>query len=192
MPKNLGVDTFPDPVGHFGAHWRQFWILQAVRRSSRWASALDAARLVFLNSVIFFWDLCHLASSFGLLSPSHTDDVIYEWANDKTMNVFCKVNLYFSRFFLIRGLFLMLLWEMVWCWLLNSHGWSVLGAINKLQHFFYDLLRPPPPCHLVSSESMHGRKDCVKRLLCGQHPYFGTYFLVRGYIWWLSWITFML
>ena len=21
MPKNLGVDTFPDPLSHFGAHW---------------------------------------------------------------------------------------------------------------------------------------------------------------------------
>ena len=41
MPKNLGVDTFPDPVGHFGAHW------QAVRRCRRWASAPGAARLVF-------------------------------------------------------------------------------------------------------------------------------------------------
>ena len=29
-PKNLGVDNFPDPVGHFGAPWRQFRILQAV------------------------------------------------------------------------------------------------------------------------------------------------------------------
>ena len=28
-PQNLGVDTFPDPVGHFGAHW------QAVRRCRR-------------------------------------------------------------------------------------------------------------------------------------------------------------
>ena len=34
-PKNLGVDTFPDPVGHFGAPWRPFWILQAVRRCRR-------------------------------------------------------------------------------------------------------------------------------------------------------------
>ena len=29
MPKNLGVDTFPDPVRHFGAPWRPLWILQA-------------------------------------------------------------------------------------------------------------------------------------------------------------------
>ena len=28
VPKNLGVDTFPDPVGHFGAPWRPFWILR--------------------------------------------------------------------------------------------------------------------------------------------------------------------
>ena len=39
MPKNLGVDIFPDPVGHFGAQWRPFWILQAVRRCRRWTSA---------------------------------------------------------------------------------------------------------------------------------------------------------
>ena len=25
MPKNLGVDTFPDPFGHFGAHWQAVW-----------------------------------------------------------------------------------------------------------------------------------------------------------------------
>ena len=31
MPINLGVDTFPDPVGHFGAHWQPFWILQVVQ-----------------------------------------------------------------------------------------------------------------------------------------------------------------
>ena len=34
-PQNLGVDTFPDPVSHFWAHWRPFWILQAVRRCRR-------------------------------------------------------------------------------------------------------------------------------------------------------------
>ena len=47
MPNNLGLDPFPDPVGHFGAPWRPFWILQAVRRCRRWASAPGAARLVF-------------------------------------------------------------------------------------------------------------------------------------------------
>ena len=46
-PKNLGVDTFPDPLCHFGAPWRPFWILQAVRRCRRLASAPFAARLVF-------------------------------------------------------------------------------------------------------------------------------------------------
>ena len=30
-PKNLGVDTFPDPVGHFGAPWGPYWILQALQ-----------------------------------------------------------------------------------------------------------------------------------------------------------------
>ena len=28
--QNLGVGIFPDPVSHFGAPWRPFWILQAV------------------------------------------------------------------------------------------------------------------------------------------------------------------
>ena len=46
-PKNLGVDSFPDPVRHFGAPWRPFWILQAVRRCRRLASAPFAARLVY-------------------------------------------------------------------------------------------------------------------------------------------------
>ena len=48
-PKNLGVDTFPDPLCHFGAPWRPFWILQAVRRCRRLASAPFAARLVLLR-----------------------------------------------------------------------------------------------------------------------------------------------
>ena len=26
MANNLGLDPFPDPVGHFGAPWRPFWI----------------------------------------------------------------------------------------------------------------------------------------------------------------------
>ena len=44
-----GVDPFPDPVGHFEAPWRPFWILQAVRRCRRLASAPFAARLVFVQ-----------------------------------------------------------------------------------------------------------------------------------------------
>ena len=46
MANNLGLDPFPDPVGHFGAPWWPFWVLQAVRRCRRWASAPFAARLV--------------------------------------------------------------------------------------------------------------------------------------------------
>ena len=49
-PKNLGVDTFPDPLFHYGAPWRPFSILQAVRRCRRLASAPFAARLVFTNN----------------------------------------------------------------------------------------------------------------------------------------------
>ena len=54
MPKSLGVDTFPDPIRHFGAPWRPFWILQAVRRCRRWASSPFAARLVF-QSCLLIW-----------------------------------------------------------------------------------------------------------------------------------------
>ena len=46
IPENLGVDTFPDPIGHFGASW---WILQVVRRCRQWASAPGAARLVLVQ-----------------------------------------------------------------------------------------------------------------------------------------------
>ena len=53
MPKNFGVDTFSDPVGHFESPWQPFWILQAVRRCMRrcmrLASAPFAARLVFIS-----------------------------------------------------------------------------------------------------------------------------------------------
>ena len=28
MANNLGLDPFPDPIGHFGAPWRPFWIFQ--------------------------------------------------------------------------------------------------------------------------------------------------------------------
>ena len=30
MPNNLGLIPFPDPVSHFLAPWRPFWILQAI------------------------------------------------------------------------------------------------------------------------------------------------------------------
>ena len=29
-PNNLGLESFPDPVGHFGAPWRPFWIFQVL------------------------------------------------------------------------------------------------------------------------------------------------------------------
>ena len=35
MAKNLGFDPFPDPVGHFWATWRPFWIQQAVSECPR-------------------------------------------------------------------------------------------------------------------------------------------------------------
>ena len=70
------VVSFPDPVRHFGAPWRQFWILQAVQSCRRWASAPFAARLVLLyilqkllkilrsgcGSKLSFWSL-----AYGLL-----------------------------------------------------------------------------------------------------------------------------
>ena len=30
MPKNLRVDTFPNPVGHFGAPWKPFFSARLV------------------------------------------------------------------------------------------------------------------------------------------------------------------
>ena len=51
MPKNLGVDTFPDPVGHFGPPCRPFPILQAVRHYRQWAIAPFADRLVLYSKV---------------------------------------------------------------------------------------------------------------------------------------------
>ena len=35
MANNLGLDPFPDPIGHFGGSWQPFWILQVVRRCRR-------------------------------------------------------------------------------------------------------------------------------------------------------------
>ena len=46
-------DTFPGPVGHFGAPYRLFWILQAVQRCRRWASDPGAARLLFEKHFIY-------------------------------------------------------------------------------------------------------------------------------------------
>ena len=58
MPKNLEIDTFPDPLYHFGAPWRPFWILQAVRRCRRLVSAPFAARQVFSNFSNFKLENC--------------------------------------------------------------------------------------------------------------------------------------
>ena len=51
MANNLGLDPFPDRIGHFGGPWRPFWILQAVRRCRRRASVPFTAWLVL---ILFF------------------------------------------------------------------------------------------------------------------------------------------
>ena len=38
-PKNLGVDTFLDPVGHFGAAKWPFWILQVINLRRKFAQS---------------------------------------------------------------------------------------------------------------------------------------------------------
>ena len=50
---NLVVYPFPDPdpVGHFGATWRPFWILHLVRCCRRWARAPGTARLVLIKGL---------------------------------------------------------------------------------------------------------------------------------------------
>ena len=72
--------TFPDPLCHFGAPWRPFWILQAVRRCRRLASAPFSARLVLhflytgLNGSVVFsdcvWKL-YPTSSLGNIWPTY-------------------------------------------------------------------------------------------------------------------------
>ena len=76
MPKNLRLNTFSDPVCHFGAPRRPFWILQALQRCRRWASAPFAARLVFLDE-------------FPL---SHISYPLFCW---KILNMMVKIVLYF-------------------------------------------------------------------------------------------------
>ena len=72
MANNLGLDPFPDPVGHFGGPWRPFWILQAVRRCRRWASAPGVTRLVFLK---FSW-IVFLISRPGCHNPSQRGNIV--------------------------------------------------------------------------------------------------------------------
>ena len=68
---NLGVDTFPDPLIHFGAPWRPFWILQAVRRCRRLASAPFAARLVLTKLLLEgFWDKIATKTTSSLSSTT--------------------------------------------------------------------------------------------------------------------------
>ena len=91
MPKNLGVDTFPDPVCHFGAPWRPFWILQAVRRCRRWASAPCAARLVlFLHSypsVFYFAKLKHQRTFHHLLLILAVVDTVHLVSSSITFSI---------------------------------------------------------------------------------------------------------
>ena len=48
--KNLRVDTFPDPIRHFGDPYWQFWILQEIWHCSRWASDNgDSCMIFFYN-----------------------------------------------------------------------------------------------------------------------------------------------
>ena len=46
-PKNQGLEGFPEPVGHFGAPWWPFLILQVVQCGRRWVTTRLTARLVF-------------------------------------------------------------------------------------------------------------------------------------------------
>ena len=37
MANNLGLDPFPEPVGHFGAPWQPFWISRPlIGRNTKW------------------------------------------------------------------------------------------------------------------------------------------------------------
>ena len=92
MPKNLGVDTFPDPIRHFGAPWRPFWILLAVRRCRRWASAPFAVRLVF--SYINIEKVWH-----SILHSATNDCVKDDERKRNCMVVTCKVLALIDNYF---------------------------------------------------------------------------------------------
>ena len=72
-PKKHWVHHFLDPVGHFGAPWRPFWILQAVRCCRRWASAPYAARLVLgIKPLSDLYDIQRLIMNRCSISDSGT------------------------------------------------------------------------------------------------------------------------
>ena len=83
-PKNLGEDTFPDPVGHFGAPKWSFLILQAVRR---WTSALGAARLVYIQNTHSWAHEC----SWALNGHLEALKVIVPWWHERSWNISCLV-----------------------------------------------------------------------------------------------------
>ena len=88
---NLGIDTFPDPIGHFGAPWRPFWILQAVRRCRRWASAPFAARLVCWLRL----DYSMKVHSWPLIFNNVVRNRTYSWVWDWRIGL-CWKNMFFS------------------------------------------------------------------------------------------------
>ena len=49
MANNLGLDPFPDPVGHFGAPWRPFWIFEVLKEGMiESKNIFGTARLVYM------------------------------------------------------------------------------------------------------------------------------------------------
>ena len=93
MPKN-------DRVGHFGAPWRPFWILQAVRRCRRLASAPFAARLVLIQNLL---DQIFLDPNFCLDSKLCWPKTF--WTNIFLTQIFLDPKFFGPKFFLDPKLF---------------------------------------------------------------------------------------
>ena len=63
MANNLGLDAFPDFVGHFGAPWRPFWIFEVL------IEGMIESKNLFGKSWLegpITWDLTH----FRIPSPT--------------------------------------------------------------------------------------------------------------------------
>ena len=140
MPKNLGVGTFQDPVGHFGALWRPLWILQAVRRCRRWASALFAARLVFFL-VSFFSSIFLKLTNHLYFNSIFPKKILINFFRFDFFQKFTNWLLFFSLFFLKDQLTIFFLFD----FFLKTLSYWVL--VNDFRYIAQAYKVGPPTLH---------------------------------------------